>query len=110
MMKLKTDKVNILGVTYTLHEDSAITNPHLINNNACIDLFSKEIIYEPITQTITTISNIDGLNKKIIRHELIHAFFHESGLTDYENDEVLVDWIALQFSKLKEAFQKIGVD
>ena len=38
-----------------------------------------------------------------IRHEMIHAFFYESGLageTDFAEDEILVDWIALQIPKI----------
>lgn len=53
------------------------------------------------------------LIKRNIRHEIIHAFLHESGL--YENsanadawamNEEMVDWIALQFPKILEAFRQ----
>ncbi len=35
-----------------------------------------------------------------MRHEVIHAFFHESGLPRYGQDEELVEWIALQIRKI----------
>lgn len=52
--------------------------------------------------------------KKVLRHEIIHAFLNESGLSDSSNsaiggwakNEEMVDWIALQFPKLMKAFGK----
>lgn len=45
---------------------------------------------------------------KVIRHEVLHAALHESGLTHYANDELLVEWLAVQFPKLAEIFKKAG--
>lgn len=44
---------------------------------------------------------------QVIRHEVIHAFFAESGLIEYGNDEVLVDWMAKQLPKIQETVEKI---
>lgn len=41
--------------------------------------------------------------KRVMRHEIIHAFFYESGLdveSSWGTDGTLVDWIALQFPKV----------
>lgn len=46
--------------------------------------------------------------KEVMRHEIIHAFFHECGLDDYSNDEVLVNFLAIQFPKLKQLFEDIN--
>lgn len=45
--------------------------------------------------------------KEVIRHELVHAFFHESGLEQYSDDEVLVAWIAQQFPKIDCAVKSV---
>lgn len=45
--------------------------------------------------------------KEVLRHEVIHAFFCESGLDNYSDDEQLVDWIAMQFPKLVAVFQEL---
>ena len=37
----------------------------------------------------------------VLRHEIMHAFFYECGLMKYADDELLVDFIAMQFNKLK---------
>lgn len=33
-------------------------------------------------------------DNRVLRHELMHAFFNRSGLENYSNDERLVDWLA----------------
>ena len=38
---------------------------------------------------------------------LSNAFFAESGLVEYGNDEVLVDWMAKQLPKIQETVEKI---
>ena len=52
--------------------------------------------------------------KQTLRHEIVHAFFNESGLMDSSNvfdgpwakNEELVDWIALQGEKIYKAWQE----
>ncbi len=54
--------------------------------------------------------------KITLRHEIVHAFFNESGLIDSSNsygdawtqNEEMVDWIALQGVKLYKAWQDAG--
>lgn len=48
--------------------------------------------------------------KQVLRHELIHAFFYEAGLTDYAYDEILVEFIASQFPKLSRLFKNEEVE
>lgn len=50
-----------------------------------------------------------------LRHEVIHAFLNESGLTSSSNgvdcwarNEEMVDWIAIQYPKIKKVFQQLG--
>ena len=58
-----------------------------------------------------TIYIVEGLNrtyfKKVLCHELVHAFLFESGLggESWANNEELVDWIAFQFPKMLEAMK-----
>lgn len=54
--------------------------------------------------------------KKIIRHEIVHAFLNESGLSvntstpacGWAKHEEMIDWIAIQFPKMQKAFKKAG--
>lgn len=51
--------------------------------------------------------------KTTLRHEIVHAFLNESGLSSNSNDiaawarnEEMVDWIAIQAPKLIKAWQE----
>ena len=41
-----------------------------------------------------------------IRHEVIHAFFHEAGLECYAEDEILTDALAILFLKIDVAIKR----
>ena len=108
-MKLKKNKVDILGTQYTIIKDSVASNPKLINANAYVELHTHKIVYEESCPTLETLEKLDERNKKYIRHEVIHAFFQESGLRKYNDDEVLVEWLALQFGKIEKVFNELGI-
>lgn len=54
--------------------------------------------------------------KQTIRHEIVHAFFDESGLQEsgvhftgsWAINEEMVDWIAIQGPKIYEAWRAAG--
>ena len=52
-------------------------------------------------------SNADEFMNQTLRHELVHAFFFENGLAgecQTANNEMFVDWLALQAPKLMKLF------
>ena len=60
--------------------------------------------------------NHSSFQAAVIRHEVLHAFIFESGLGENAResdnvfaDEEVVDWFALQFPKLMEAYDTLGV-
>ena len=56
---------------------------------------------------------IRHLQKRTIRHEIVHAILFESGLdhnTEWARNEEVVDWIAIQFPKLLDIFKDIEVE
>ena len=60
---------------------------------------------------------IDEIMKRCLRHELVHAFLSESGLGHesyrfngpWSKNEEMIDWIAIQGSKIAEAWKYCGV-
>ena len=56
------------------------------------------------------IKKIDIFKNKVFRHEILHAFLYESGLCYLENNEIVVDWIASQYPKLKKTFKKLKIE
>ena len=102
-------KINILGTDYEVEKQTIAENYKLENANGLCEFWAKKIIIDEAKPDRMTFENLDEYNKKVLRHEIIHAYFGESGLRDYMNDEVLVDWIAVQFHKIEETFKKLGV-
>ena len=55
--------------------------------------------------------------KKTLRHEIMHAFLNESGLSDSSNrfdsawakNEEMVDWFAIQSPKIFKVFVELGI-
>ena len=60
-----------------------------------------------------SVMDLDSYRKKVLRHEIIHAFLYESGMwncsgsTDcWGMDETITDWIAIQSPKLFHVFKE----
>lgn len=57
---------------------------------------------------------IEAAQRATLRHEIVHAFFHESGLADnsfnldgaWAKNEEMIDWIALQGPKIYKAWKE----
>lgn len=104
-------KVNILGTEYTIRKLSEEEYPKLktMEANGLAELWTKELIIEKNMDDGSgrVVANLVDFEKKVIRHEIVHAFFHESGLyNEYCVDERLVDWIALQIPKIIKAMNE----
>lgn len=104
----KDTKVDVLGTTYTIKLSSEKEDEALKNLNGYCLCLQKHIVIDDKPGYSTS----DSITKRTIRHELLHAFFYESGLdnevpwANYE--EQIVDWIALQFPKMLKAFKEAG--
>ena len=106
--------VNVLGTEYLIKESNKVEDLALENCDGYCDYSTKTIVidtFKNYEELPDTLGNMDGYKKKVIRHELVHAFLSESGLNanSWANNEEIVDWIAYQFPKLKEAFEKCDV-
>lgn len=58
------------------------------------------------------VGDIIGLKRKVLRHELIHAYLYESGLSCqcyWAENEEMVDWFAIQIPKLINLFEKLNI-
>lgn len=99
------NKVNILGTNYNIIEATEADCPKLkaADANGLCEPYAKELVVAIFDEDPRNVKNLEEFRKKVLRHEIVHAFFMESGLTQYMDDEVLVDWIAVQFSKIHRA-------
>lgn len=107
-------KLNVLGTEYEVLVQTEEKNPKLKECLGLCEQYSKKIVlsdFEDAKKDPLCVDNVEELQKKVLRHEIIHAFFGESGLrscSEYAEDEELVDWMAIQFPKILEAFNQIG--
>lgn len=114
--------VSILGTTYTItvkryDEDEAFARCSICGY--CDSLTRQIVICDMSTYKgweHEPPDTADAAQKETLRHEIVHAFFEESGLSDSSNtvegawakNEEMVDWIAVQGPKLYAAWQDAG--
>ena len=116
-------KVDILGTDYSIERKAYTEDPSFERNSwvGYCDENTKSIV---ICDMMTHPSWLDDLTKdsaeismrQTLRHEIVHAFLNESGLScssmRYSNgwakNEEMVDWMALQGPKIYVAWQEVG--
>ena len=114
------NSVNVLGTRYKILRKTEDEDEGLKTCDGYCDHSVKQIvvvIYKPSTDGSVDAKDFEALYRKILRHEIIHAFFYESGLWENSekinqwatNDE-MTDWIAIQFPKMQEAFVEAGCE
>ena len=107
MAKRKDKTANILGTDYVVHFATEEEDPGLKGLNGYCLTIGKKIVIEshPEPDTIN-----DTVEKRTLRHELLHAFLYESGLDNEapwaDCEEQLVDWIAIQFPKMVKVMKE----
>lgn len=108
--------VDILGSKWTIKyvdDDPAFEQANGITNDA-----AREIIIENVKMTNDPLAfdmQSQYINqKRVLRHELIHAYLYESGLGDSSNscdawavNEEMVDWFARNSPKIFATFKEL---
>ena len=107
--------VGVLGEIYELYLDvSKKDDPELEMADGYCDQTLKRIVV--CDSEGTDMGNWEEYKKYCIRHELIHAFLFESGISGCvkwdvpgeTHPEHIVEWMGIQFPKLLEAFRAAG--
>jgi hypothetical protein len=98
------DKINILGTEYSIELKEMGNSDY----DGYCDYTSKCITVR--SDNYNKVEAFDWLQKKQLRHEVIHAFMAESGLQanwehkqEFGHDETTVDWFAIQIPKITKA-------
>lgn len=116
--------VNILGTDYEIGIKKMDDDEGLGKSNAdgyCDHSSSKIVVADLEDEKHFYWQNEedkDRYAKMVLRHELIHAFLNESGLSastvvpdsGWAKNEEMVDWIALQFPKIAKVFKELGCE
>lgn len=109
--------VNILGTKYKI----LVIDPEDYRNDGeghgYCDTSSKEILVFNFKQSVESVKDLEAYQRKVLRHEITHAFLYESGLWNnaygsqcWAQNEEMVDWIAIQEPKIHKAFMEAGCD
>lgn len=115
-------KINILGTKYKIVTRKISEDETLKKNNWAGYCGEEEkiIIVADVCEeqyfSDMSESEKESFKKKTLRHEIVHAFLNESGLSAnastpagaWAKHEEMIDWIAIQFPKMHKAFKKAG--
>lgn len=115
-------KINILGTKYKIITRKISEDETMSKNNwagYCAEDAKTIVIADASEERYfpdMTEKEKEAYIKRTIRHEIVHAFLNESGLSasastpagGWAKHEEMVDWIAIQFPKMQKAFKKAG--
>ena len=105
-------KVNILGTEYEIIIDAPdeMLPP---DSDGAMDHSIKRIVVAKFEPDERSIKDLDAYRRKVLRHEIIHAFLYESGIWNNSGtaeawgcDETITDWFAIQSPKIFKAFME----
>lgn len=108
----KYGKINILGTWYNIINQTEAENPKLFEKDGMCERYSKEIVIDTsFRHDREACERIDDYFHFVLRHEALHAIFHEIGHSeDYSCDEQLINILAQLYPKIKpimDALDKI---
>lgn len=120
---MKNMKVNILGTEYSIETHKVSEDEYMQKNRLagyCGEEDKRIIIADMSEEEYFTGMDEKSQKKywsKVCRHEIIHAFFNESGLSDSSNhydgawakNEEMVDWFAIQSPKIFAVCQSLDI-
>lgn len=113
---IKNRTVNILGTNYNIKVIKP--NKEMKKNKwvGLCDNLKKEILISDLSDKYDLNDAQANLyQKETLRHEIIHAFYSESGLQDsclafdgpWAKNEEMVDWLAIQMPKIVETMKSV---
>jgi len=116
--------VNILGADYRIEIHKMDEDDNLGKQNAdgYCDACARRIVVADFEEkkhfSWENEEDKDRYAKRVLRHEIIHSFFNESGLSGnslvfesaWPKNEEMIDWLAIQLPKIQTVFKELGVD
>lgn len=104
--------INILGTNYKIEKRKESEDPILNNADGYSDWTEKLIVVGIFEKDDRSLKNLKEYERKVLRHEIIHAFLDQSGLacnSDWARNEEMIDFFAIQFPKMMEAMKSVEV-
>ena len=106
-----TIEFDVLGTRYSIVKSNKVKDVKLENLAGYCDSSVKQIVIDTFKPDDMSKQDLNQYEQEVIRHEIIHAFLNESGLSDcsWGCNEEIVDWFALQFPKMAMVFKELNV-
>lgn len=107
-------KINILGSEWKIYFSNSTKDRLLRDSDGYTDKSTRSIIICKI-EPDCEVADFSVAQKSIIRHEIIHAFLEESGLSgNVENKSIgvpdtYIDWFAIQSPKIYKVFKQLNL-
>jgi hypothetical protein len=106
--------VNVLGTDYKIYFRSINDDDTFEVCDGYTDWTTKEIAVRVENETnVGSLNDMNVFVKKVLRHEIVHAFLFESGLAEcsgeteaWAKNETMVDWFAHQGEKIYKAWKE----
>jgi hypothetical protein len=115
-MLTKAITISVLGTDVCVLFRKEEEDEKLVNMAGYYDSSKNEIVVKIFEPDATSLGDLLQYQKEILRHEIIHAFLHESGVDacscpcdSWATNEEMVDWFAIQSPKIFKLFEKEGL-
>lgn len=109
------DHVSILGTVYSITYTTEDKDERLKTCDGYADWTVKRIVVDNFEPKPNNWEDCGAYKRKVLRHEIVHAFMFESGLHEntcessaWAKNEEMIDWMARQHEKLHKAFEEAG--
>lgn len=116
---MENTSIDILGAKYEVEfvtEEKMCDLMLETGFGGCCCEHSKKIYISTMNHCEEPEEVVNEIKKNSLRHEVIHAFLSESGLSSnalntecWAKNEEMVDWIALQFPKILKVYTELGI-
>lgn len=105
--------IDILGTKWKVQYKEEKNDKALESSDGYCDNSVKLIAIRIMERDDNSLKDLESYSKKVLRHEITHAFLHESGLSinsgyasSWATNEEMVDWIAIQGPKIYKAWEQ----
>ena len=113
---LENCKIDILGEEWSIEFRGESEDPCLKESDGYTDSSVRLIVVDGMSHIeADSKKNLYAYKQQVLRHEILHAFLCESGLSTCSHksdgwaaDEEIVDWFAIQVPKIVAAFKAAG--
>lgn len=115
-------KINVLGTEYKIETHKVSEDKYLEENSLagyCGEESKLIVVADMSEEKYFDLSEEEqkSYRKKTLRHEIVHAYLNESGLSDSSNrydgawakNEEMVDWFAIQSPKIFKVYKELGI-